>query len=234
MPSGLSVLCGGIQIGHDPVGNAADANASFPLGAVPPARFRVRNEQHAVGIDMNIARAAELAPFRHELEVLIEDLNAVVAPVRDVQPSGSVERERVRRLELARARAQAAPALDELAVTRELRDARHRRRRRLRALTAVAFRDEDVAVGHRDDVARLVQVRRWVACDARCPQCQEDFAFGAELHHRVALALGVGKLLELGRGRGARVGHPHVTLTVDMKAVGEDEAAAAKARHRLA
>ena len=39
---------------------------------------------------MNIARPAELAPLSNELALLIEDLDPVVAAVRDVQPSLSV------------------------------------------------------------------------------------------------------------------------------------------------
>ena len=61
-----------------------------------------------------------------ELAVLVEDLDAVVAAIGDEQPAPRIERERVRLLNSPGPGAELAPALDELAVLRELRDPRDR------------------------------------------------------------------------------------------------------------
>src|SRR6185503_3251621 len=66
-------------------------------------------------------------------------------------------RQRMRRAEFAGPRAELAPLLDELAIARELHDPRIGVGARTRELAAVSVRDEDVAVGCRDDVVRLLE-----------------------------------------------------------------------------
>jgi hypothetical protein len=72
---------------------------------------------------VDAADAAELIPRVEVLPVLVEDLDATVAAVRDEEPAARIEGERVRASELSRAVPVAAEALDELAVRRVLRDA---------------------------------------------------------------------------------------------------------------
>ena len=63
---------------------------------------------------------------------------------------------------------------------------------------------------------------------------EQHLALRAELDDGVALALRVGELLQLGRGRRPRVDHPHVALLVDVHAVRPQDDAGAKALHDLA
>ena len=118
----------------------ADANPPLPARVIPRdrARLGVGDVDVVALVDEDPARPAELRPLLDEVAVLIEDLNAVVVAVADEQPPFGIERERVRLIEFARAGAGLAPALDQLAVLRELQD--------LRLALTVALRDEDLAV----------------------------------------------------------------------------------------
>src|SRR5207237_10308688 len=103
--------------------------------------------------------------------VLIEDLQAVVAAIGHPQAALRVERERMRRAELAVAHADGAPRLDELAVRRELADAARRAileslcngGGRRHSLRLVSFGHVDAAVGPDDDVVGLVELAIGVA-----------------------------------------------------------------------
>src|SRR6185503_3906859 len=115
-------------------------------------------------------------------------------------------RQRMRRAEFAGPRAELAPLLDELAIARELHDPRIGVGARTRELAAVSVRDEDVAIGCRDDVVRLVErvspprPHTWLA------QPQEHLPIRAELRHRVALSLRIRARRELALVRRAAVG----------------------------
>ncbi len=97
-----------------------------------------------------------------EIAVLVEDLDAVVVAVADVEPALGVEGERVRLVEFAGTGAELAPRLDQFAVLGEFEDAV--------VACAVALGDEDVAVLGDDHVIGLVEVaparRRRPACRA--------------------------------------------------------------------
>ena len=62
---------------------------------------------------------------------------------------------------------------------------------------------------------------------------QQNLSVGTELDDPVSLASRIRKLRELVLGRAARVGHPHVAVAVDVKAVGEDEDTAADGAHQF-
>src|SRR5204862_5944429 len=114
----------------------ADADAGPPVGMACRARLGIDRIQPIAAIDEQAAHAAELPPGVEELAVLVEDLDPMVATVGDEQPSARVERERVRRSELAGARTELPPFLDVLAVLAELDDPSVRIGRRIRVLPA--------------------------------------------------------------------------------------------------
>src|SRR5205807_6436463 len=98
-------------------------------------------------------RTAERIARLQVLPVLIEYFDAMVAAVGHPQPAARVERQRVRRAELAVLDADAAPRFDEFPVGGELADARRRAalesfgdgRRRDHPLRVVAVGDVDAA-----------------------------------------------------------------------------------------
>ena len=61
--------------------------------------------------------------LRLERALAVEDLDALVARVGDVNVAGDIARDPANAVELARSRAGAAPGLEEVAVLVELRDA---------------------------------------------------------------------------------------------------------------
>src|SRR5688500_16853328 len=71
------------HISDAPVADAPNANAALPARIVARSRFRVRDVEDAVLVDVHIARPAELIPRVEVLSVLIEDLHTVVAAVGD-------------------------------------------------------------------------------------------------------------------------------------------------------
>ena len=203
----------------------ADAHAVHPARMPVLLGFGVDGIQHVVVVDEQAADAAVLVVDVEQVPVLVEDLDAVVAAVGDEQPALRVEGEPVGRPELAGPKADLAPLLDEVAVLVELQDPPGRTLRRVGVLSAVAVRDEDVAVRRRDHVARLVELARAAARHPRFAQAHQLLALGAELDHLVPL--------------GARlvafpVGHPHVAVRVHVQAVRRDEQTGAEARQHLA
>ena len=75
--------------------------------------------------NVGVARPAELLPFSDEVSVRIEDLDAAVAAVGDVDLAVAVDADAVHlavRCELSRAAAHGAPLADLLAVLVEVED----------------------------------------------------------------------------------------------------------------
>ena len=94
----------------------------------------------------------------------------------------------------------------------------------------MAFRHVNVAVARiGDDVGRVGQRVRRISPHARSAQRHQHLAIGTELDDDASLVVFSRKLLELVGGRDARVGHPHVSVSIDMDAVRPHEHAAAKA-----
>src|SRR5262245_13606659 len=139
------------------------------------ARLRVVGIEDVV-LDEHAADAAELLPLFDEFVARIEDLDADVATVGNDETSALVEHHRVRGPELAWPRTQLAEAPNEFAVFRENRNASDSARRRRRILTAVALRDQDVAVGREDDVAWFVERLRRIARCATLSDRHQDLA----------------------------------------------------------
>ena len=99
----------------------------------------------------------------------------------------------------------------------------------------VALRHVDVAVariGH--DVSRIGQRFGRISPHARLPERQQDLAFRTELHDDASLVAFAGKLLEIVGARGSCVGHPHVSISIDVDAMRPHEHPAAKAPDLLA
>ncbi len=94
--------------------------------------------------------------------------------------------------------------------------------------------DEDAAVGSNQDVVRLGELRRRIARLTGRAERHQEFSLRAELQHRVALALGVGELLQFGFGCRARIDDPHVALAIDIHAVRPEDLSRAEALHDLA
>ena len=103
--------------------------------------------------------------------------------------------------------------------------------------TRFGIRHVGVALGHVDvavarvghDVGRIGQGFGRISPHARLPERHQDLAFGTELDDDASLLVFAGKLLELVGARGARVGHPHIAIAIDMDAVRPHEHPAAKA-----
>src|SRR6266403_2444237 len=210
----------------------ADPDAVTPVRVVVRARLRVDHvdrvapDEEATGTAEHIARVKIRS-------VLIKDLDAVVAAIGHPQAASPVERQRVRRAELAVTHANSTPRLDELPVGRELADARRCAAldalrdgvRGDHALCFVSIGHVDAAVGADDDVVWLVEVTVGVAGLARDTQAQQLLTLRAELVD----------LVPLGACLVAReIGDPHVALLVHGDAVRRDHDALAEVREHRA
>src|SRR5262245_6273099 len=76
------------------------------------------------GRDADRVRRADTGDLRFHVAVAVEDLDALVAGIRDVDVPLRVERDAVQHVELSRLGAALSPRLDEVAVLVEFRDAR--------------------------------------------------------------------------------------------------------------
>src|SRR5262249_27264047 len=157
-----------------------------------PVGAAVSHEQAVLAEEEAEWRPA-LPELREELAVGVEDLDAVVLAVADVDAALFVEADGVRQVELALALALLTPLLQQLALFRELQHPR----------VAVAVGDVEVAGGSHGHLGRAVEAVRAVALRASLAQRQEQFALGAELHDTVA----------------AHVGDPDVILRIDPQPV---------------
>src|SRR5260221_6357417 len=134
-------------------------------------RAREHPEEPVVA-DADVVRLLDVRKLVEVLAVLVEHLDAIVRAIGDVDASVLVDRDRVRRLQLAVAGAARAPHHQELAVLVELGDAR----------VAVAVADEEGPVGQPRDVGGALEVRAVVArLVARAQRHQQLLAVVAEL-----------------------------------------------------
>ncbi len=104
--------------------DTADPNALPESRVQFRVRRRIGHVERVVRIDENPAWPAELPPLFKELAVRVENLDAAVGAVADEHSSRRIDRDRMGLVELARPRAFLASRIDELAVLRELHDAR--------------------------------------------------------------------------------------------------------------
>ena len=187
------------------------------------ARLGVRHDERVVAQDRDAARPPEVAPLVDELQIAIEDLDAVVRAIGNKQPSLRIERQRVGPHEFARRGAHAAVLRDERAVRLEthqpiavlLRVGRPR---------PVTVSHDDVAVGRNRAGGRTDE--RIGAClrHARLAERQQHLPFRAELEQLEAPALRGGIVLER-----SAVARPEVAVAVLAESVGLHEHAAAEA-----
>src|SRR5579862_1786871 len=184
----------------------------------------------------NCLRSADACDLRLERAIVIEDLDALVAAVGDVDVALSIDSDAVRRIELAVLRAFGAPGLEERSVLRELGD----------ASIAVAVGDEDVASGIEGDVSRTIEAvapnaraHRATTADRRRRRCTPAFStatstggcrsrtaptarincFRLAPHHHRDAALRV----ELDHLVAAAIDDPDVVLRVDADGLGNQE-----------
>src|SRR5579883_1241014 len=212
---------------HRPVLRAADAESAIVARVETVSslfsfrshrlRFRIGRVQIVFFVDEDPAWAAELFPLGEKLPVLIENLDAIVAPVGDEKASFRIECQRVRHLELPRPRSMSAPRLDELSVLVELD---HPRRTRV---LGVAVADEDVAIRRDCDIVGLIQRVVRVAVRARRSDRHENLPRRAELDRHIPLA--VARLF---------VGDPDVVVFVDTDPMREQEHPLAERIQKLA
>ena len=156
----------------------------------------------------------------------------MVVAVGDDQPARRIELERVGRPELARPGSRFADRSEELACLVEHGDVADQMGI---CHVHMAFCHVNVTVprvGH--DISRVGQGFGRISPHAGFPQRHEDLAFRTELDDHASLALFLGRLLEVVRRRGSRVGHPHISISIDMDAVRPHEHPAAKAPDLLA
>src|SRR5688572_8177394 len=78
------------------VTRAAYADASREARVGPAVRLRIGHVNGILRIDEHAARTAELLPLIEKLSVLVEDLDAVVGPIGDEDPSARIDRDAVR------------------------------------------------------------------------------------------------------------------------------------------
>src|SRR5207249_2407648 len=189
--------------------------------------LRVGRVNHVVPADGQPADAPELIVFSEKLPLLRQDLDAMVVAVGNNQPVFGIELERVRRPELARPASGLANGSAELPVPIEDGDSSYQIGI---ADVRVAFRHVNISIPRvGDDVGRIGQRIGRISPHTRLAEREENLAVGAELHNDAAFVVFSGKLLEIIGARGARVGHPHISIAIHMDAVRPDEHASAKA-----
>src|SRR5262249_62198540 len=71
--------------------DAANADALLEARIVARGRLRIGDVDHVVLVDGNVARPPELFPFGNELAVRLENLNAIVGAVGDVDSPHRIE-----------------------------------------------------------------------------------------------------------------------------------------------
>src|SRR5712671_4314644 len=180
-------------------------------------KHRIRTRGHADRLGIS-----EIADLRLEGAVVVEDLDAVVVAVGDIDIALRVNRNAADIVELALAGALLAPAFDEFAVLVEFGDAR----------IALAVGDENVALGIPGDIGRTVEdVLR--PPSARCtgrPAATfptagrsrtggnvDRLGLSAEQHDLTAL------LIEFHDHVGHLIDHPDIVLRIDAYLIGEHE-----------
>src|SRR5262249_24301896 len=133
----------------------------------------IRNEHTAGGGEEQAVRSPGLLPLVQILPILIEDLDAVVLAVANIDPTAGVEHDGMGKIELACAGSLFAPGLEVLAFPGELHDAR----------VAVAIRDVDLAGRAHGHVGRLVELVRAGAGFILLAQREKNLALRVELDH---------------------------------------------------
>src|SRR3954468_5638746 len=168
-------------------------------------------------------RVSEIADLRLEGAVVVEDLDAVVVAVGDIDIALRVDRDAADVVELALSAALLAPALHELAVFVEFGDAR----------IALAVGDENIALGVPSDIGRTVEyvLRPPGAGCAGCPAAPfptagrsrtrgnvDRLGLSAEQHCQTPLRV------ELHDHVAHLIDDPDIVLRVDAHLIGEHEA----------
>src|SRR5262249_44305643 len=189
--------------------DAANADALLEARIVARGRLRIGDVDHVVLVDGNVARPPELFPFGNELAVRLENLNAIVGAVGDVDSPHRIEGDAVRRVEFARSLAVLAPRGDELSVLGELDDA-------VISSVAVPVGDVDFAVGRDHVPATRSQIAETVAWHSRLAQNHQCLAVGSKLDEIGALAV-----------PGDLVAAPHIAFSVYKESVRNRERARA-------
>src|SRR5262249_1646910 len=196
--------------------DAANADALLEARIGARGRLGIGDVDHVVLVDENVARPPELLPFGNELAVRLENLNAVVGAVGDVDASHRIESDTVRRVEFARPLAVLAPRGDECPVLGELDDA-------VVGPFALPIDDIDFAARRDHDRATRTQIAGSVAGHSRLAQNHQHLAVGSKLDDISALAV-----------PGDLVAAPHIALVVYIETVRNRELIRADRRLKFA
>ena len=138
----------------------------------------VGDEKAIVGSDVH-SEGGKTAEEADEFSVLIEDLDAVVLAVADVDESFGIDPDGVGEIELGFAGAFFAPGEFEFSFWIGADDPG----------VAVAVGDEYVAVLRKGDVSGLVEVARVCSFDVAFAESEERFAYRAEFNDGVVLVV---------------------------------------------
>src|SRR5262245_32569749 len=190
-------------------------------------RFRVCSINHVAPVYRQPAHPAEFPPFTEIPPFLRQDLDSVVVAVGDYQPSLRVELDCVWCSELPWPGSGLTDDPQELAVSVEHRDTADK----IRILDiGMALRNVYIAVARvGDNVVRFGQRVRRISLHAGFAQRHQHLAIGTELDDNAALLVFTRKLDAFFGCRNASVGHPDVSISIDVDAVWPHEHAAAKA-----
>jgi len=139
----------------------------------------VGDEKAIVGSDVH-SEGSKAAEEADEFSVLVEDLDAVVLAVADVDESFGIDPDRVGKIKLGFAGAFFAPGEFEFSVSIGADDAG----------VAVAISDEDVTVLCKGDVGGLVEVACIGSFDIAFAEGEKRFAGGAEFDDGVVFVVG--------------------------------------------
>ena len=149
----------------------------------------------------------------------------MIVAVGDNEPPLRIPHKRVRGAELARASPHFSDGPYEFSILVEHRDASDE----IRILDVrVTFCDVHIASRSGEHVGRIGQGLRRVSRHAGFPESHKHFSLRAELDDDASLIFFVWKHLELLRRGASCVGHPDISIGVDMNAVRPHEHIAAK------
>lgn len=167
-------LAGGGSFGAEAVEDLAleAHDEDFVGSAVGDEKTIVGSDVHSIG-----GKAAEEAD---EFSILIEDLDAIVLAVADVDEPFGIDADGVREIELGFAGPLFAPGEFEFPISIGADDAG----------IAVAVGDEDVAILRKGDVGGLIEVACVCSFDIAFSEGEERFPGGVEFDDGVVLVVG--------------------------------------------
>ena len=128
-----------------------------------------------IGRDIDVVGIGNVVPLVQVVAVLVEDLDARVGTVGDIDAILAINRNPVDRIELARSRARLAPLEQVFAILVKFHHTR----------IAVAVADEKIAVRQKRDIGRSTEVTLVARGHAKFAERHQEFAVIRELVNHV-------------------------------------------------